>query len=175
MTDSERLIWEDFRNGEASAFTTLVQSTEGSVRGVFRGHPDEDDLVQETFVKIWLARKSFRFRTVAQSVSWARTIAKRHMIDHMRAQNRRPSLPVHVLPEVSDDFSGAHQMEARAAIRHLWRETLGLVSAQEATAAWLLLFEGRSAREVSVLSGINRHRVRFIRAQMGGLSPGMVP
>lgn len=53
-------------------------------RGVYEGY---DDLAQDTFVKIYKARK--RFRENASFKTWMFTIARRVWIDHLRKTGRR--------------------------------------------------------------------------------------
>ena len=86
----EALMLKVARLRDESAFRELMSRYQQLLmnhfmrRGVYEGY---EDLAQDTFVKIYKARK--RYRESASFKSWMFTIAQRVWIDHLRKSGRR--------------------------------------------------------------------------------------
>jgi RNA polymerase sigma-70 factor, ECF subfamily len=82
------------REGDPAAFGVLYRRHHAAVRAVCRARvPDADtvdDLVQETFARLWAAMPSF---TGGQVVHWLRRTAKNLCIDHHR-RHRNAEVPL---------------------------------------------------------------------------------
>ncbi len=98
------------RGGDSRAVAEFLTATQ---RDVIRfvahlaGHGDADDLAQETFLRAMKALPGFEGRSSART--WLLSIARHTVLDHQRAQARRPRLAA--LPDwaaVADASQSAH-------------------------------------------------------------------
>jgi RNA polymerase sigma-70 factor (ECF subfamily) len=105
VTDPERdeALVRRFLDGDASAFTVLVQRHETRVFNLclrMLGDPeDARDAAQETFVTA--LRKLAQFRGDAAFTTWLHRVAVNACYDELRRQRRRPVLHI-VAPEDAD-------------------------------------------------------------------------
>lgn len=80
-----------FRNGDRAAFEDVYRALSGAVGTVARSMLWSDDLVadavQQTFVKVWRARR--RYDPARPIAPWVYAIARRVTIDIVRRERRR--------------------------------------------------------------------------------------
>jgi len=90
MSRSEADLVAAARAGDRAAFDALVGTALPVMRDVVRrmvGHPeDSEDVVQEAVLKAWTGMPGFRGD--AGFATWARAIAARAAVDHLRGQMR---------------------------------------------------------------------------------------
>ena len=117
MDEDDFALMEGVRSGRSGAFEALVERYQRRLYrlafGYLRNHEDALDAVQETLVKIHLARLSYRPR--GHPFTWAARILANHCIDQIRHRRVRPEQS---LDEARQDRPG--------------RDTLLLVSPEEA-------------------------------------------
>jgi len=98
-------LMDGVKTGESGAFEALVERYQRRLYrvafGYLRNHEDALDAVQETLVKIYLARQSYR--PTAHPFTWAARILANQCIDQSRHRRVRPEQP---LDEVPDDATG---------------------------------------------------------------------
>jgi RNA polymerase sigma-70 factor, ECF subfamily len=85
-------LMEQVQEGRPGAFEALVERYQRRLYrlacGYLRNHADALDAVQETLVKIYLARASYR--PSAHPFTWASRILSNHCIDQLRHRRVRP-------------------------------------------------------------------------------------
>ena len=117
MEEDDFALMEGVSHGRSGAFEALVERYQRRLYrlafGYLRNHEDALDAVQETFVKIHLARR--RYRPSAHPFTWAARILANQCIDQIRRRRVRPEQS---LDEAQEDRPG--------------RDPLRLVSREEA-------------------------------------------
>lgn len=109
-----------------------------------------EDCVQETFVRAWRARDSFRPQLGSER-TWLFAIGRNVVIDALRARARRPQVvPADGLPEPVEPAPGRRQVEDRmtllAALARLGPEQRQVVAAVH--------LDGATYAEVSAATGV---------------------
>lgn len=94
MTDSELL--EMFHSGKREkAFTLLMERHQERVywhiRRMVLSHEDADDVMQNTFVKVWRALENFR--ADSQFFTWVYRIATNEALNHLNQKKRKATIP----------------------------------------------------------------------------------
>lgn len=124
MGSSDEELVEAFREGDLSAFDTLVLRWDRKIRGaIYRilGSEDEArDLCQETFLKAY--RGLAGFRGEAKFSSWLYQIAVNLCRDRMRRRRGRVLVSLDDVPEAGDPVESAQTLAER-------RELAGAVAA----------------------------------------------
>lgn len=82
----EVLTWvRAAQGGDAAAFESLVERFQrdvyGKVFSILKNHMDADDVVQETFIRVYRALPGFRFESSFRT--WLITIATRQALNHL--------------------------------------------------------------------------------------------
>lgn len=90
MTDSELL--DLFHSGKREqAFTTLIeiyqQKLYWHIRRMVKNHDDTDDILQNTFMKVWRGLENFR--ADAQLFTWLYRIATNEAITFLNSKNKK--------------------------------------------------------------------------------------
>lgn len=85
------LAWvEEAQKGDQAAFGSLVQTFSRDVYGkaysILRNHQDADDVVQETFIRVFRALPGFRFESSFRT--WLITIATRQALNYRERVTR---------------------------------------------------------------------------------------
>jgi RNA polymerase sigma-70 factor, ECF subfamily len=109
-----------------------------------------EELLQDTFVKIWRNAASFDSRK-SRPFTWAVTILRRTCIDHLRKRSIRPvsaPLPEDLLAESSVAGNGRRAAEAREDSERL-KGALAGVSPNQREALELALFSGMTQSEIA--------------------------
>ena len=118
--------------------------------------PSAEELVQETFVRIWQSAGSFD-RTLGSPRTFAFTIAKRTAIDHLRRRSARPR----AVAMVSEDLPGRHEDHAHAvAERWAVQEALEALSEKHRTILRLSFYDDLADAEIGRRLGIPVGTVR---------------
>lgn len=129
-------------------------------RRLTRGGADADDLVQDTMLRCWSARHSFR--AGSNLGAWARTVMRNSFLSHRRRDRFRADLPDHTfdgLLTVAENQS--HVVQLRDA-----RWALGELTSQQRDAV-LLAGEGVSIEDGAARLGIptNTFKSRVARGR----------
>lgn len=149
--------------GHSRAYQALLRLCAERLRTYFHRRmtgreADVEDLVQETLVAIH--RKRASYDPTLPFTAWLHGIARYRLIDHLRRQYRRATLPF------DDELEPADSGEVDAILAELDVATLlARLSPKQADAIRLTRLEGHSVREAAELSGqsepsikVNVHR-----------------
>lgn len=144
--EDDTLLVDRFRRGDVSAFDVLFRRHKDGIYSLIRrtaGQVDVDDLVQETFIRIY--RSLPRFRGESSFRTWAYRITLRTCADRLRKQGREP--------KTCGDEAIDHQRGQAAGVHEAAVER----SAQEALAAALRELSGhdRAVVEMHYVHGMS--------------------
>lgn len=138
MADTDHELMHRCRCGDSRAFETLVRRWEDRVARVLTGldgrgtaTADIDDLCQEVFVRVYLARHRYRSKNSFSTwlyriaVNVARDAARRKRRWWRMLGNHRPTNAVDSPPDILNRKETEQQVtEALAALPDKWREPL---------------------------------------------------
>lgn len=161
------------RNGARDDFAEIVRRHQARVFAILcryeRDQQKLEDLAQETFVKAWRALDQFDNR--APFEHWLSRIAVRTAIDHLRRQRHaRNEISLGDLGEDALDWlrndGGSRELAASQA-REVLEVAMRGLTPNERLVLTLQEIEGRSAKEISALTGWSgvAVRVRASRAR----------
>jgi len=182
MPQSDKLLIDGVRRGDAEAWRQLIERYEGRLLAFVGGRvPDRataEDVVQETFIGLLVSLPNFDARRSLEGYLFS--IAAHKLVDRLRRAGRRPAT---ALPDTSG--SGAESLPARSrAASSLFRsaERRGLEEGAlaqalaEQIAHWrrraqwaklkcleLLLVRGQSNKEAAQTLGISEQNVANIK------------
>jgi RNA polymerase sigma factor (sigma-70 family) len=121
MTDSE--IIDLFHAGSREqAFTLLIEKYQQKVyyhiRRMVKSHDDADDVMQNTFIKVWKGLENFR--NEAQFFTWLYRIATNEAITFLNTRNKKATIPFESNDQDDDESYSpsnyikgeAHQVDA---------------------------------------------------------------
>jgi RNA polymerase sigma-70 factor, ECF subfamily len=136
------------RAAQVRLFRLEVQSVHRMLHRVLGASPALEDLVQESFIRVF--RSLATFRGEAHLSTWIARIALRVAYDHLR-QARPVAAHLESVPDLaSDDADAERQLMAREGLRRLYR-ILARLDAKQRIAFSLCAIDGRSQQEVAVL------------------------
>ena len=135
----DHALMADVRAGCESAFRKLVERHQRPLLNYFARMGAEnhgDDLVQDTFLRLWNYRK--KYRPAAKFTTFLYTLARHAFLDHVRKRNRFRLFADRYREEFPDSTDGGMErmrrgIDAEAALRTLTpklRETLVLAAMQ---------------------------------------------
>ena len=169
-------IVERAREGDEAAATWLVGALHGHVLRIVRGHlpraADEQDLVQEVFMKAFGAIDGFL--GLQPFPNWVARIALNTCYDHLRRQKARPEVRfadlseedvefVDSIIEREDETGPAREVDGLGLVEKL----LATLKPRERMVVRLLDLEKKSLREVCGLTGwgLSKVKVTAMRAR----------
>jgi RNA polymerase sigma-70 factor (ECF subfamily) len=150
------------REDTRGAFETLIQRYQDRVVGILFhvvGNLEEaEDLSQETFLRIYKARKGYRPR--AKFSTWLFTIANNLALNYLRAKGRSPSVPISGAAADSQTVSPfARQLASRETtassqmrkieLSEIVRDAIGILTEDQKMAVLLNKFEDMSYAEIA--------------------------
>ncbi len=109
MKSNEKQLIESSKNGDLSAFETLMKPFQGRIYNFLKKMCNQgetaEDMMQETFVSVW--KNIGSYREEAKFSTWLFQIASNHCLMQKRKDSRRPqvSLDATVHPDFSSDPS----------------------------------------------------------------------
>lgn len=157
--------------GVMASFEELVWRYEGRVLRFLqqscRNEADAADLTQETFVAAYV--NLARFDPERSFATWLFTIARRKLIDHLRAKRPADASP---LPERADEDDPAVQLERRDEQEALWNVARSVLTPIQFEALWLRYVEDMSVAQIARVLGRLQPHVKVIlfraRAALAG-------
>ena len=176
--DSDQMLMERYRDGDAIAFNELYHRFRGPLRRfvakLSRGQDEADEIVQE----VWLAviRGARSYRPTAKFTTYLFSIAHRRLQDHWRSRDRRANALgesdlARELDEIADD--GAPVPEDWAASEELRSALMAAVDRLPTPqrAVFLLKAEADlSLEEIAVATGASveatKSRMRYAVARL---------
>lgn len=125
------------------------------------GNKDEaEDIVQETFVKIYIQAKRFEDRGENSFRSWAYTVLIRTALSYVRKLKRERLATVHLDPEMAEALADTTD---RFSLYVLRDEIISVLSRLPVTASRLLsmrFLEGLTYQEIAAQEGLSEGAVR---------------
>ena len=155
-----------YQSGDAAAFEEIYSLTVGAVRTCLsgtagRGGASLGDLVQETYLQVHRARRSYRPATPLRP--WLFAIARHVALQAERTHRRKWAR--HVIQELSG-IEGPSESPDVIGKRHLTEAMAKLPPAQRQV-VWLARVEGMTSAEISRMIGVSAGavKVRLHRAE----------
>lgn len=145
-------------DGHSRAYEALLRLCSGRLRAYYRRRmpgreADVEDLVQETLIAIH--RKRASYDPQLPFTAWLHGIARYRLIDHMRREYRRATLPLDDELEPADG-SAVDAILAEIDVASL----LARLSPRQADAIRLTRIDGNSVREAAAISGQSEPSVK---------------
>ena len=148
--------------GDRAAFASLYEQTSSHLLGVvLRIHRDRaqaEDILQEVYVNVWRAAKSFD-AAQSQPLTWLTSIARNRAIDSLRRTNTQPQLQTNfsnpdqedsdVYDIVASDAPGPLDLLSRASDARALSSCMEGLSPQQRQSVALAFFDGLSHAEVA--------------------------
>ena len=147
--------------GDRAAFATLYEKTSAHLYAVvLRIHRDRaqaEDVLQEVYVNVWRAAKSFD-AAQSQPLTWLTSIARNRAIDSLRRTQTQPQIQSHssnddedkdVYDSVADAAAGPLELLSRASDARALSHCLEGLSAQQRQSVALAFYDGLSHAEVA--------------------------
>jgi RNA polymerase sigma-70 factor (ECF subfamily) len=103
-------LMEAVRAGDERAFAALVERYQRPLLNFFArmgATANDDDLAQETFVKVWKYRA--KYKPSAKFTTFLYTLARHALLDHFRMQGRFASFAVRYAEEAPAGTDGGHR------------------------------------------------------------------
>jgi len=151
------------RQGSRAAFTELVRLHQGFVYGIafqlLWDANEAEDVVQETFVRIW--RNLARFDTTRSFTTWAYAIATNRCRDRLRERQRRPSTQME--PEQMNELEGPADVSATvnaAELQEIIRRLTERLPLKQRLVFTLRDLQDLSVREVAAIVRISEASVK---------------
>src|SRR5581483_4114497 len=136
------------RNAQTRLFRAEVQRVHALLHRVLGGSPALEDLVQESFIRVFRSLPAFRGE--AQLATWIGRIVLRVACEHLRAA-RPAAARLESVPDVSSEGPDAEQqLAAREGLRRLYR-ILDRLDPKLRIAFTLHVVDGRPQQEVAAL------------------------
>ena len=155
MEPDDFALMDWVRSDREGAFETLVGRYQRRLYrlacGYLRNHEDALDAVQETLVRIYAARDSYR--PDAHPFTWAARILANHCIDLIRHRRIRPAVSLEAALSLRSSEESPHDRQER---RDLGRKIEAAISALPAT-----------QREIFMLRHFGEMRLEEIAASRG--------
>ena len=173
--EEERAVWKKVRHGSESAFEAVVYDNERLLYTIalrMLGNPeDASDAVQETFLKAWNARTSFRGD--AKLSSWLCRILSNVCVDALRRRRETESLSVtdpegeETEREIADERFDPARVTEREDLRERVREAVDTLPKEFREPLLLREFGGMSYVEIAMALSLepNTVRTRIFRAR----------
>ena len=149
-----------FRAGDREAFDAVMTAHRRQVysvaRRLLRHHEDADEATQQTFLRAWQARESFR--SDARLSSWLISIALN--VSRSMLARRKPERSVDELEERQDDGPGADQRLGGKQLQRRLRDAIETLPPRQREVVTLKLYEERTYREVAQLLELSEGAVK---------------
>ena len=148
--------------GDRAAFATLYRETSAHLLGVVmriqRDRGQAEDILQEVYVNVWRAAKSFD-AAQSQPLTWLTSVARHRAIDSLRRAQAQPPLQTafataddedsDVYENVADDAPGPLDLLSRASDARALAACMERLSASQRQSVALAFFDGLSHAEVA--------------------------
>jgi RNA polymerase sigma-70 factor, ECF subfamily len=166
------------RDDIPGAFEVLVQRYQDRLVGILFhlvGNREEaEDLSQDTFLRIYKARKGYRPR--AKFSTWLFTIANNLALNHLRGKGRNPSVPMSgaaadsqaispIAAQLASRESTASSQMRKVELSEIVREALGILNEDQKMAVLLNKFEDMSYAEIAEVMSRSPAAVKSLLAR----------
>ena len=139
-------------HGDKNALAKLYHETKSSIYGfslsLTKNPADSEDILQETFLKIWSNADSYKAK--GTPMAWILTITKNLALMKLREKKRHQDME----PEQWDMEFHIPDTAGNSEDRHLLEAALNILSEEERQIVLLHAVSGLKFREISDLTGI---------------------
>ncbi|MCS7237709.1 MAG: sigma-70 family RNA polymerase sigma factor [Thermoguttaceae bacterium] len=179
LGDPDVRLMLEVREGKAAAFEELVLRYQDRLLTVLEhlvgSHHQAEDLVQEVFLRVFRARKSYQ--PGAKFCTWLFRIAHHVALNALRDQQRRREVSLEARRDSGEGEASATQLEQvvqassgaiptrqldRAELREVVRAALSQLNERQRMAVLLNKFEGMSYAEIGEVMGLSPAAVKAL-------------
>ncbi|MFM6975875.1 MAG: RNA polymerase sigma factor [Sphingobacteriaceae bacterium] len=155
IDDSEILEKFSRESGRKEAFGLLIKKYQEKVywhcRRMVIDHDDADDLVQETFIKVW--NNLDRFRQDAQLYSWIYRIASNECLQFLQKKKKRNHSSIDDLSEqISNNLAAADELNGEQ-IQLKLQQAIATLPEKQRLVFHMKYFEEMKYEEISTVLG----------------------
>lgn len=168
----ERMLITQAKNGNVSAFETLVKKYQNSIyylcRRMTGSHQSADDVSQETFIKAYFALNSFK--DGMNFFTWIRKIAVNNSLNFIKVSKREEPLGNSAEKIAGNSSMGQelpHEMLQRNQTEQKFKKALKALPPEQKIVFILRVYENLSYKEIAQLLEISEGTVmsRLSRAR----------
>ena len=156
--ESDEALFRQVQEGERDAFAVLVERYQRRAFAValrmLGGHQDAEDVVQQTFLRLYEARAQYHPRW--RLSTWFYRILTNACVDELR--RRRPAFPLE--EEVEPPVHGPDHGLERAERDRLLHAALAAVPVEARIVLTLYYGDGRTYREIGAIRGVSVNTVK---------------
>ena len=181
MERTEALLIADLCEGDETALAPLVEKYKRMVyrlaMQITKNHADADDVMQETFIKVYRSIRTFRKDAAFET--WLYRIAVNEALNFVKRRERQRASTLETVSEAEYEAtaryraqiaSDPHAHAEKAELRHHVTEAVNSLSLKHRTVVILHEFEGLTHAEIaSVLNcseGTVRSRLHYARKKL---------
>ncbi len=181
MERTEALLIVDLCEGDETALAVLVEKYKRKVyrlaMQITRNHEDADDVMQNTFIKVY--QSIHAFRQDAAFETWLYRIAVNEALNFVKRRDGHRECSFETITEAAIDpveryrttvASDPHLLAEQAELRHWVTEAVKSLSLKHRTVVILHDFEGFTHEEISAIlncsEGTVRSRLHYARKRL---------
>ena len=181
MERTEALLIADLCEGDETALAPLVERYKRLVYRlavqITKNHADADDVMQETFIKVY--RSIHTFRGDAAFETWIYRITVNEALNFVKRRERQRASTIETTPETAYEMStrsrvelanDPHTQAEKAELRHYVTQAVNSLPVKHRTVVILHEFEGLTHAEIaSILNcseGTVRSRLHYARKKL---------
>lgn len=163
MEQTDELLMEAYRDGDASAFPLLVHRYQrllyGYLMRMVNNRETAEDCFQETFLRVH--RKAYAYRTGAPFKRWLYTIATHIALDRLRWLGRRPQTqPLQDTDPVPVENGDPAQDAARGERRQAVLSALNTLPPKQRAVLVLAYYQDHTYPEIAGILGCSTGTVK---------------
>lgn len=154
------------REAFAQIFDQLNRDLHGLVRRFFRGAFDQDEAMQEVWIKLYRMRGRFDVNRATEFVPWVRQVARNRCLDLLKARGRSHEIPV---AEVDGGGSTAAPQLSRleeARLRQVLGGILGRLDLEQRRFFELCFVQEQTHEEIAAALGISERRSKYLKKKL---------
>ena len=181
MERTEALLIADLCEGDETALAPLIEKYKRMVyrlaRQITKNHADAEDVMQETFLKVYRSIRTFRKDAAFET--WVYRIAVNEALNFVKRRDRRQERTIETTAEAEFEAdaryraihaSDPHAHAEKAELRRYVTEAVNSLSLKHRTVVILHEFEGLTHAEIaSILNcseGTVRSRLHYARKKL---------
>ena len=181
MERTEALLIADLCEGDETALAPLVEKYKRMVyrlaMQITKNHADADDVMQETFIKVYRSIRTFRKDAAFET--WLYRIAVNEALNFVKRRERQQTSAFETVSEAEYETTARyraqiandpHVQAEKAELRHHVTEAVNSLSLKQRTVVILHEFEGLTHAEIaSILNcseGTVRSRLHYARKKL---------
>lgn len=184
MERTEALLIDHLREGDETALAPLVEKYKRMVHRlamqITKNHEDANDVMQETFIKVYHAIHTFRQEAAFET--WVYRIAVNEALNFVKRRSRRRETPLETTKETEFNTDAIRKAELendpeiqaeKAELRHWVTKAVNNLSLKHRVVVILHELEGLTHAEIASIldcsEGTVRSRLHYARKQLRSL------